>query len=540
MGKNSNIDARNVFDKAREGVQAVNMKFLNILPLGWSKFVADVKSTCFGCTSSDEQVTLSTTSAVIPPTSISTISIYILAFSVWNTDHSPQYASQAPSKTPLSLTYLSNDFQSFFNHNVYNASSSIPQMEYAPTVHLQSEFSQPDTGLVFLVFQKGDDLIDAINHMMSFLTEGEGHMSKQCTKPKRKRDEVWFKDKVLLVQAQANGQVLQEEELEFLADPGIAETSSTHSPALQDDPILSVIEQLKTQVRILEEENNVDKASASCTQSLEIDNLKHILSEHLKEKESLVQKVTLLKNDFQKEESQNIERELALEKQKTDAIVIHDSEETLMLEDEGRSKMLQKQNDLIMSEKKVITKPVDYATLNQLSKDFETRFVPQTKLSTEQAFWSRYSVQSEEPNLSSSTTIVEVPKELPKVSMNVNVCERYVTIETELQKDFNKKECYDTLFKKYNTIEKHCISLEVDNQLKNEILQRNNLFSQQSALTFVQLFKLNDLKDQSQEKDTVIMKLKERLQSLSGNVKEEKIKGELEEIETKNIDWIIG
>nr|GEZ16955.1 reverse transcriptase domain-containing protein [Tanacetum cinerariifolium] len=36
--------------------------------------------------------------------------------------------------------------------------------------------------------------------------KGEGHMSKQCTKPKRKRDAEWFKDKVLLVQAQANGQ----------------------------------------------------------------------------------------------------------------------------------------------------------------------------------------------------------------------------------------------------------------------------------------------------------------------------------------------
>nr|GFC05589.1 hypothetical protein [Tanacetum cinerariifolium] len=56
--------------------------------------------------------------------------------------------------------------------------------------------------------------------------KGEGHMSKQCTKPKRERDAEWFKDKVLLVQAHANGQVLQEEELEFLADPGMAETSS--------------------------------------------------------------------------------------------------------------------------------------------------------------------------------------------------------------------------------------------------------------------------------------------------------------------------
>nr|GFC46711.1 hypothetical protein [Tanacetum cinerariifolium] len=57
--------------------------------------------------------------------------------------------------------------------------------------------------------------------------KGEGYMSKQCTKPRRKRDAEWFKDKVLLVQAQANGQVLQEEELEFLADPGIQELSST-------------------------------------------------------------------------------------------------------------------------------------------------------------------------------------------------------------------------------------------------------------------------------------------------------------------------
>nr|GFD12836.1 hypothetical protein [Tanacetum cinerariifolium] len=54
-------------------------------------------------------------------------------------------------------------------------------------------------------------------------------MSKQCTKPRRKRDVEWFKDKVLLVQAQANRQVLQEEELDFLADPGTAESSSNQA-----------------------------------------------------------------------------------------------------------------------------------------------------------------------------------------------------------------------------------------------------------------------------------------------------------------------
>nr|GEV02502.1 integrase, catalytic region, zinc finger, CCHC-type, peptidase aspartic, catalytic [Tanacetum cinerariifolium] len=261
-------------------------------------------------------------------------------------------------------------------------------------------------------------------------------------------------DKVLLVQAQANEQVLHEEELEFLADPVIAETQSTpyvvtnnvayqaddldaydsdfdeinstkialmanlshygsdnlaensSTLAQQDDLILSVIEQLKTQVInctkinqdnknvnkiltvelerykdqviILKEQNNVDKASKSCAQCLEIDNLKHTLSKNLKEKEYLEQIVTLLKNDFLKEESINIDRELALEKklepklydgsaiQKTDAIVIHDSGETLMLEDESRSKMLQKQKDPMMSKNKVNTKPIDYASLNQL------------------------------------------------------------------------------------------------------------------------------------------------------------------------------
>nr|GEU79712.1 copia protein [Tanacetum cinerariifolium] len=211
------------------------------------------------------------------------------------------------------------------------------------------------------------------------------------------------------------------------------------------------LERYKNQERILKEQNNVDNALVSFEQSLEIEKLKHTLSEQLKEKESLEQKMTLLTNDFQKEESRNIDRELALEKQvkelnnislgfqnpcylkraqqlrpklydgcvieKSDAIVIHNSEETLILVDESRSKMIQKQNEPIMSEKKVITEPVDYAALNQLSNDFKTRFVPQTKCSAEQAFWSRYSVQPKEPNLSSSNTIVEVPKELPKVSM---------------------------------------------------------------------------------------------------------------------------
>nr|GEY36615.1 hypothetical protein [Tanacetum cinerariifolium] len=65
-------------------------------------------------------------------------------------------------------------------------------------------------------------------------------MARQCSKPKRKRDATWFRDKVLLVEAQGNGKVLNEEEFEFLADPEIAEgrvtqTVITHNAAYQAD-----------------------------------------------------------------------------------------------------------------------------------------------------------------------------------------------------------------------------------------------------------------------------------------------------------------
>nr|GFD27248.1 hypothetical protein [Tanacetum cinerariifolium] len=92
--------------------------------------------------------------------------------------------------------------------------------DYAPIAHHPSEFSSPETGLVVSVFQKRDDPINAINHMMSFLTS---------VVTSRKRDAELFKDKVLLVQAQANGQVLQEKELDFLADPGTAESSTNQT-----------------------------------------------------------------------------------------------------------------------------------------------------------------------------------------------------------------------------------------------------------------------------------------------------------------------
>nr|GFC09325.1 hypothetical protein [Tanacetum cinerariifolium] len=250
---------------------------------------------------------------------------------------------------------------------------------------------------------------------------------------------------------------------------------------------------------------------------------------------------------------------------------------------------------------------INYAIINQLSTDFETRFVPQTESSAKQTFWSQYSVQTEEPNLS-GPTIVEVPMELPKFSMvnsclkklkfhlasfdmvvkerttataftegtwgfkhikacfrddiipfvkslkelftsfdqclidevtevqnvftqmelaveqhceektnvqikmenflqendqlltqvlsveivnivvhenmksvclNVTACARCVTTESEFKMDFLKNEYYDTLLQKYHTLKKHCITMEVNNQLNTKISQRDTWSSQE-------------------------------------------------------------
>nr|GFA92349.1 hypothetical protein [Tanacetum cinerariifolium] len=147
--------------------------------------------------------------------------------------------------------------------------------------------------------------------------------------------------------------------------------------------------------------------------------------------------------------------------------------------------------------------------------------------------------------------------------LNVDACVHCVTIESELKPDFIKKECYETLLQQYHILETHCISLEVNNQLNTEIFRRDtvsspesaptfaelfeindlkaqvqekdtreNVSSSESDLTFAELFETNELKAQIQEKDTVILKLKEKIKSLRADDKECKV----EVIETQNLE----
>ncbi|GJY96069.1 hypothetical protein Tco_0512430 [Tanacetum coccineum] len=102
-----------------------------------------------------------------------------------------------------------------------------------------------DSGLAVHVFKQGDDPIDAINKMMSFMSivvtshfpstnnllinSYNKSYGKIMSKAKEEKGYWWFREKVVLVEAQGNGKVLNEEELEFLADPGIAEGPVTQS-----------------------------------------------------------------------------------------------------------------------------------------------------------------------------------------------------------------------------------------------------------------------------------------------------------------------
>nr|GFA21876.1 hypothetical protein [Tanacetum cinerariifolium] len=385
----------------------VNTKFLNTLPPEWSKFVTDVKLVRDLHTTNVDQL----------HECLGQHEYHANEVRLMHERTSDPLALVAQHQINKSTyqqhqqSYHQHQFQpqvSTYQSSPYATHYHLPQyMEYALTVHQQTEFLSPETGLVVLVFQKGDDPIDAINHLMSFLTvvvTSRYHaINNQLRTSSNPRQQATINNGRVTIQPiqgrqnsvttgssrpyalgsggasskqRANGQVLQEEELEFLADPRTAETSSNQYVvtnnaayqaddldaydsdcdelnsakialmanlshygfdnlaenssvhALQDDLILSMIEQLKTQVinctkinqdnkqvneiltveleryknqeRILKEQQKDDKALVSYEQSLAIETLKHILSEHLKENKSLEQKITLLKNDFHK------------------------------------------------------------------------------------------------------------------------------------------------------------------------------------------------------------------------------------------------
>ncbi|GJW45633.1 hypothetical protein Tco_0077279 [Tanacetum coccineum] len=80
------------------------------------------------------------------------------------------------------------------------------------------------------------------------------------------------------------------------------------------------------------------------------------------------------------------------------AMPVIDDEETLILEEESRSKMFEKEKDSEAIKQNISHKPIDYEKLNRLSDDFGKRFTPQQELSAKQAFWLRMSNPTSKPS----------------------------------------------------------------------------------------------------------------------------------------------
>nr|GEV12103.1 retrovirus-related Pol polyprotein from transposon TNT 1-94 [Tanacetum cinerariifolium] len=596
-------------------LESVNTKFLNTLPPGWSIFVTDVKLVRDLHTTNVDQLHAYLGQHEYHANEVRLMHertsdpLALVAHHQMNkSTYQPQHQSYHQHQfQPQVSTFQSSLYATLYHPRQYTSleiggnSATLPNFTQTRTNSVSPHQPQgpklpnsktltPVTSLVVLVFQKGDDPIDAINHMMSFLTAvvtsrypATNNQLRTSSNPRQQATINNGRVTIQPIQGRQNSMTIGSSRPYTSGSSGtsgrqrvimcynckgegIAETTSnqyviTNNAAYQADDLDAY------------DSNCDDLNSAKIALMV---NLSHYGSNNLAEVHNQDNVTNNLINQDVKINQDNknvneivtaeLERELALEKQvkelniivfkrnqsaqtihtaqqlkpklyddsvieKTNAIVIHDSDETLLLEDESHSKMLIKQNDPKMAEKKVITKPVDYVVLNQLSKDFKTCFVPQTELSAEQAFWSWYSVQSKEPNLSAGTTIVEVSKELLKVSMvnsslkklkfhlasfDVVVIER--TTATAIMEGTwgfkHTKACFrDDIIPFVKTLKELFNSF--DQFFIDELTERNNSFSKQSALTFAELFEINNLKAQSQEKDTIILKLKERIKSLN-------------------------
>nr|GEU40614.1 retrovirus-related Pol polyprotein from transposon TNT 1-94 [Tanacetum cinerariifolium] len=134
---------------------------------------------------------------------------------------------------------------------------------------------------------------------------------------------------------------------QYVSESQQAAAQNSNSPAQQDALILSMIEQLKTQV-VNCTKINPDNKSVNDTLIAELERYKDQKAQQLKPK--------LYDGNV-------IE--------KTNAIVIRNSEETLMLAEESRSKMLLKQKDPMMSEKKVNTTPEKVLAITALKDNLK-------------------------------------------------------------------------------------------------------------------------------------------------------------------------
>ncbi|GKE67142.1 hypothetical protein Tco_1521303, partial [Tanacetum coccineum] len=250
------INDMNIYNMKMEQFQ-VNTKFLNSLPPKWSKFVTDVKLVKDLHTTNFDQlhvyleqhklhaneVRLPRKSNQDPLPFVANHQMTPPHFNTYQSSYNnPQLQQQFPSSYHSSVQ-PSYPYQSQMNHQT----SSAPQIAYQSpqvTTQLMTESPLMDSGFAVPVFSSGDDPIACLNKAIAFLTavassRGDkvkvilvlgirvmllvlgGNNASGHAKPKRPRNAAWYKDKAMLAEAQEAGQILDEEQLAFLADPGV-------------------------------------------------------------------------------------------------------------------------------------------------------------------------------------------------------------------------------------------------------------------------------------------------------------------------------
>ncbi|GKC14561.1 retrovirus-related pol polyprotein from transposon TNT 1-94 [Tanacetum coccineum] len=352
-------------------------------------------------------------------------------------------------------------------------------------------------------------------------------MARQCPKPKRKRDATWFRDKVLLVEAQGSGKVLNEEELAFLADPGVAEGPITqmvitYNAAYQANDLDAYDSDYddfsiaKTVLManlssygsdVLSEEKktkNIDKEIALENKVKELDNIVYKMGQSAQTGHMLTKPQVFYDNNLKQalgfhnplylKKAQQIRPMLydgSVIAKETNVISIADSEETLMLEEESRSKMLLKQSDPIVLEKKVNIKPINYAKLNRLSEDF-------VKLQAKDITIKKLKANIKCLNKTSTTN--NVKKDINEIeTINIELEHRVAKL---IAKNKHLKETYKQL---YDSIKPSCVrTKEHAESLVNQLNQKS--------------VEITDLNAQLQEKVFVITTVKNDLRKLNAQV----------------------
>nr|GEU30872.1 hypothetical protein [Tanacetum cinerariifolium] len=208
---------------------------------------------------------------------------------------------------------------------------------------------------------QGDDPIDAINHMISFLSTVVA--SRFPTTNNQLRNSSNPRQQATINDGRVTLQPVQRRQISF--------ATADNLDAYDFD--CDELNTAKVDLMANPSQYGLDVP----VENAEIYRLKQTLSEQLQEKESLMKTVTVLKNDFKKEETRNIDREFALEKKikRLDNIVYkrdqsaqtvhmltkpkffydHSTKqalEILMLAEESRSKIILKQQDPMVLEKK--------------------------------------------------------------------------------------------------------------------------------------------------------------------------------------------